>query len=793
MKKRLTAILLCLCMALTLLPATVFAVEDYNLVVAGVNVTSENAADILGDGKVSYDPDTKALTLNNAVLNSGIYRSFLVAGDDLTVNVTGESTIYITDTYGISLGANALYLRGNGTLKIIEEGNLRQQGIWAKKITIDGITLSIDSSASCIYAEANYGVPVETGDETVNIINGADLDLVSDQYAPISARQGIRIDGSTVTARTNADSHNVLYAYEGGIEINNSTAEAYAESSANPAIWAATAIDISGGSNVTAKCGEDAAVYTNGALTITGSTVNASGNIALYSNGGDMTLTNAAVNITDTTGTAIFSPYNINISGGAINGGSSDGYAIYSPEAITVDGNATLDIQSGTYGLASYGPVELENVNGTIAVSNAAIWAIYDDITITDCNLTLSGSSTVNAGDKDHLAEIQITDSELGITGGTPLYVAGDMSVMDSKLTVTATERPIVANYGTLTIDGTETEVQATGGWYISGNGVDIKNGHVNVSVTVPEDSTESAMGAIYAYTGGINISGGTVNARISGKEGIRKIALITGGPLTITGGITTLSGDGALFISQNGGSLSFGSDEWYQWTDSALGTPVLSTETPYTYAFLRESYLRIEPIGTTYSLTVEGGEGSGSYTAGSKVPISAEPYNEQGHFSGWTIAGANASDIIMDSAAASTTITMPATSVTVTANYAKHVPVEHGAKAPSCTAEGYTGDKVCKDCGEILEKGEAIPMLAHNYKDGICTACGTSDPDYKPADPANPSEPTDSGEQNGDADMDGGNPQTRDDSNTMLWILLLAFSGCAVTGIFAYNKRKKC
>lgn len=849
---------------------------DYNLVVAGVDVTSENAADILDDGKVSYVPDTKTLTLNNAVLNSGIYRSSRVDGDDLTVNLIGENTIDITDTYGISLGANALFLQGGGTLKIIETGDMGQQGIWAKKVTIDGITLSINSGSSCIYAEANYGVAVEDGDETVNIVNGAELTLVSSQSAAISAKE-ISINGSTVTATTNDDSHHALYAWGGGIEIGNSTVNAYAESSASPAVWADDSVGITGGSNVTAICGEDAAVYTNGALTADGSTVNVSGNIALYSAGGNMMLTNATVNITDTTGTAIFSPYEINISGGAINGGSGDGYTIYSTEAVTVKDGAVLDIQSGTYGIASYEPVTLENVSGTIAVDNAAIWAIGNDIVVKGCKLTLKGSSTVNAGNgQSNLAAIQITDSELGISGVTPLYVAGDMTIMDSELTVTATQRPIVANYGTLTIDGEKTNVQAAGGWYISGTGVDIRNGNVNVSVTVPEDSTQTSMGAIYASTGGISISGGTVNASIGGKEDIRKVALITGGDLNITGGITTLRGDYPIFISANGGgSLSFGGTQWYQWADSALETPVMSTETPYTYAFSRNKYLRIEPIGTTYSLTVEGGEGSGSYTAGSEVSISAEPYNGQGHFSEWTVTDADAGDILKDSTAAGTTIIMPAANVTATANYASHVPEEHKGKAPTCTeegskayyscscgkffedeactkeiadidtwrviapldhsftdyvynndatcttdgtetakcdrcdetdtrvktgsalghktvkteakeatctSEGYTGDKVCKDCGEVLEKGEIIPKLAHSYKNGTCTACGASDPDYKPA--------VSAGEK--DSADKSASPRTGDDSSMMLWIPILAASGCAVTGIIAYRRRRK-
>ena len=52
--------------------------------------------------------------------------------------------------------------------------------------------------------------------------------------------------------------------------------------------------------------------------------------------------------------------------------------------------------------------------------------------------------------------------------------------------------------------------------------------------------------------------------------------------------------------------------------------------------------------------------------------------------------------------------------------------------KAATCTAEGYTGDKVCAKCGEILEKGQTIPKAAHeisatlaNVKAATCAAEG--------------------------------------------------------------------
>ena len=58
------------------------------------------------------------------------------------------------------------------------------------------------------------------------------------------------------------------------------------------------------------------------------------------------------------------------------------------------------------------------------------------------------------------------------------------------------------------------------------------------------------------------------------------------------------------------------------------------------------------------------------------------------------------------------------------------------GAKAATCTEDGYTGDEVCTVCGETVKKGEVIPATGHDYKDGKCTNCGETDPNYKPEQP---------------------------------------------------------
>lgn len=95
-------------------------------------------------------------------------------------------------------------------------------------------------------------------------------------------------------------------------------------------------------------------------------------------------------------------------------------------------------------------------------------------------------------------------------------------------------------------------------------------------------------------------------------------------------------------------------------------------------------------------------------------------------------------------------------------------------AKDATCTQNGYTGDKVCKICGEVVEKDKNIEKLAHNYKDGKCTVCGTKDPNYsKPTEDTQP-------------------PQTGQKSNLPMWYTLMIIACIAFVGIIIYTKKKQ-
>ena len=92
-------------------------------------------------------------------------------------------------------------------------------------------------------------------------------------------------------------------------------------------------------------------------------------------------------------------------------------------------------------------------------------------------------------------------------------------------------------------------------------------------------------------------------------------------------------------------------------------------------------------------------------------------------------------------------------------------------AKDATCTQEGYTGDQVCKDCGDVLEQGHVTAKIAHNYKDGKCTVCGSADPNYNP----NPQ-----------------SPQTGDRHNVELWSSLLLVAAASFVLLTAVRRRER-
>lgn len=88
--------------------AFVMAQEKYGFKVAGVDVTSDNYLDLTEisgvSGKVYFDPNTRALTLDNATIEVDGYNAVLnQTYKDLVIELIGTNTIKVTNSAGIYL------------------------------------------------------------------------------------------------------------------------------------------------------------------------------------------------------------------------------------------------------------------------------------------------------------------------------------------------------------------------------------------------------------------------------------------------------------------------------------------------------------------------------------------------------------------------------------------------------------------------------------------------------------------------------------------------------------------
>ncbi len=228
------------------LPRTVFASENYNITVSGTQVTSDNASDVLGDGTVYYDDETKTLTLNNANLNGGILISqenvvnILIQGEN---KITSNEYGIVKNAYPLDPTAPAgLFISGPGSLEMQAQTN----GIEAYRgLIIENIDLVINTQQYSFVSHnegdiviRNCSKVVATSNEFPTMIGGkieiSDCDKIettSNRSQGISADRDLTIKNSTVSA---------MSVGQAGIYVANTFSLTNSElfTSSNPSNWA---------------------------------------------------------------------------------------------------------------------------------------------------------------------------------------------------------------------------------------------------------------------------------------------------------------------------------------------------------------------------------------------------------------------------------------------------------------------------------------------------------------------------------------------------------------------------
>lgn len=175
------------------------SVEKYNLYIKGSQVTSLTCADILGDGKVSYDPATKTLYLTDANI-SGAYSStpaVVAVYDDITIHCAGTTNVianYSDNEYAaISEDAGHVTITGNAELAMfISTGSVLdlQNGLTIK----DGCSVVAIRTKVMPYATINLGGGVLT-------VDGANLQAEGSKNAPTIANcGGLVLNNAAITS-----------------------------------------------------------------------------------------------------------------------------------------------------------------------------------------------------------------------------------------------------------------------------------------------------------------------------------------------------------------------------------------------------------------------------------------------------------------------------------------------------------------------------------------------------------------------------------------------------------------
>ena len=462
------------------------AVDEYDLWVNGVHVTSDNAADVLNDGTVSYDAATNTLTLDGAELSvlhtfdNQYYGVILARTDDpLTVNVIGDSKITVeapggnVDNEQSAFGFGILHdetgfapvnktwsinLTGTATLDI--EVNYFGSGIRAHEdVDIEKLTLNINvnktDDITDEYGGGKFSEAIRAND-TLTIENGATVNVNSvSGTGPIYSENGdLVINDATVNVTSLA-----------GIELSDGS-----KLGANPIISYGDVI-ISGNSNVTAKgyfgiCGNNIQISGNAVVDST-STVDS----AFWVPTGKMTITDNAQVTASGFIVGINSSGGVEITGGTLKACGETNYAIYSWEDLIIKNSIVEAISDPEYySIGASGAVDIDD--SWVSSNNGAYdAAINNSVEITGSSgqaygdVALPGDATVPEG-----CVLVLNEGEsLIIPAGVTLTNYGTIQVLGGSFTNDGT----YIDYGK-----TIGEIQGNGSfpnnWFVtvkSGNG----------------------------------------------------------------------------------------------------------------------------------------------------------------------------------------------------------------------------------------------------------------------------------------------------------------------------------
>ena len=361
----------------------VIAPDSYGIKIAGVDVTSLNSKDlsvIAGvDGKISYDPETKTLTMEDVTINAtGIEGIVNNNVEDLKIEVVGNNTITS------SKACIALYalstISGSGTLRLKSSGDC---GLYMKfsPITVEGVKL---------YAEGKWGIAGYDGKRgEILTLRNAYVEATGSKGS-VCDLQNLVLDGCSITQPTGAAFNVHAVVLNGDVVTDKVVIEpdSYGVRIADVDVTALNCKDLSVIAGVDGKISYDPETKT---LTMEDVTINATGIEGIVNNNVEDLKIEVVGNNTITSSKACIALYALStISGSGTLRLKSSGdcglYMKFSP--ITVEGVKLY--AEGKWGIAGY-----DGKRGEIlTLRNAYVEATGSKGSVCDLqNLVLDGCS----------------------------------------------------------------------------------------------------------------------------------------------------------------------------------------------------------------------------------------------------------------------------------------------------------------------------------------------------------------------------------------------------------------
>ena len=175
----------------------VVIVPSYGIKIAGVDVTALNCKDLSVidgvDGKISYNPETKTLTMEDVTINATDFNGIWNRGiKGLKINLVGNNTITSSEAC-ISISETST-ISGSGTLRLKSSGNC---GIFLpSSLAVEGIKL---------YAEGEWGISGQAFQTSGNVLTICNAYVeATGSSGSICDLQNLVLDGSSITQPTGA-------------------------------------------------------------------------------------------------------------------------------------------------------------------------------------------------------------------------------------------------------------------------------------------------------------------------------------------------------------------------------------------------------------------------------------------------------------------------------------------------------------------------------------------------------------------------------------------------------------